>query len=186
MPGLAANSANGVCYAACKRETRTFWSTSMDLDLTDARLLAEIQLNNKASSNALGHAVGLSATAVQRRLKRLRAEGIIESDVAIVNPKAVGQNVGMVVLVSLERDRADIIDHFKQAIRTTPEVMAGYFVTGDADFVLMVTTEDMEQYESFTRNFFIGNQQIKWFKTMVVMDRVKASFALPIDAERFK
>ena len=44
----------------------------------------------------------------------------------------------------------------------------------------------MEQYEAFTREFLIGNQNIKWFKTMVVMDRVKASFALPIDAERFK
>lgn len=45
-------------------------------------------------------------------------------------------------------------------------------------------TQDMKQYESFTRTFFIGD--IKWFKTMVVMDRVKASFALPINAEQFK
>lgn len=158
----------------------------MDLDRMDARLLAEIQQNNRTSSDALGQAVGLSSTAVQRRLKRLREEGIIESDVAIVNPKAIGQNVAMVVLVGLERDRADIIDQFKQAIRTTPQVMSAYYVTGDADFVLIVTTQDMEQYESFTRTFFIGNQDIKWFKTMVVMDRVKASFALPIHAERFK
>lgn len=92
----------------------------------------------------------------------------------------------MVVTVGLERDRADIIDKFKQAIRSTPQIMTGFYVTGDADFVLIVTTEDMEQYEAFTRTFFMGNQDIKWFKTMVVMDRVKASFAVPIDAERFK
>lgn len=152
----------------------------------DARLLAELQVNNRTSSDAMGEAVGLSATAVQRRLKRLRADGIIESDVAIVNPKAVGQHVSMIVLVGLERDRSDIIDQFKQSIRLSPQVMAGYYVTGDADFVLTVTSEDMEQYEAFTREFLIGNQNIKWFKTMVVMDRVKASFALPIDAERFK
>ena len=158
----------------------------MDLDWMDARLLAEVQRNNKTPSDALGETVGLSATAVQRRLKRLRADGIIESDVAIVNPKAIGQNVSMVVMVGLERDRSDIIDQFKQSIRSSPQVMAGYYVTGDADFVLIVTTDDMEQYEAFTRKFFIGNMNIKWFKTMVVMDRVKASFALPIDAERFK
>lgn len=158
----------------------------MDLDWMDARLLVEVQRNNRASSDALGEVVGLSATAVQRRLKRLREDGVIESDVAVVNPKAVGQNVSMVVFIGLERDRSDIIDNFKQTIRATPQVMSGYYVTGDADFVLIVTTEDMEQYESFTRQIFIGNQDIKWFKTMVVMDRVKASFALPIDAERFK
>lgn len=158
----------------------------IELDRMDARLLAEVQRNNRSSSEALGEAVGLSATAVQRRLKRLREEGAIEADVAIVNPKAVGQNVQMLVLVGLERERSDIIDRFKQAIRTTPEVMAGYYVTGDADFVLIVTTDDMEHYEGFTRSFFYGNADIKWFKTMVVMDRVKASFAIPINAERFK
>jgi Lrp/AsnC family leucine-responsive transcriptional regulator len=158
----------------------------MDLDRIDARLIAEVQRNNRTPSEELGETVGLSPTAVQRRLKRLRAEGIIESDVSIVNPKAIGQNVAMIVLVGLERERSDIIDRFKKAIRETPQVMAGYYVTGDADFVLMITTEDMERYEVFTRTFFYGNADIKWFKTMVVMDRVKASFALPIDAERFK
>ena len=118
--------------------------------------------------------MGLSPTAVQRRLKRLRAEGIIEGDVAIVNPKAIGQNVAMVVLVCLERERSDIVDRFKKAIRAVPEIMSGYYVTGDADFVLIVTMEDMERYESFTRNFFHGNPDIKWFKTMVVIDRVKS------------
>jgi Lrp/AsnC family leucine-responsive transcriptional regulator len=158
----------------------------MDLDRIDARLIVEVQRNNRISSEELGEAVGLSPTATQRRLKRLRAEGVIEADVAIVNPKAIGQNVTMIVLVGLERERADIIDRFKSSIRETPQVMAGYYVTGDADFVLIITTEDMERYESFTRNFFYGNVDIKWFKTMVVIDRVKASFALPIDAERFK
>ena len=87
----------------------------------------------------------------------------------------------MLVLVSLERERADIVDKFKAAIRSTPEVMIGYYVTGDADFVLLITAKDMEDYERFTRRFFYENHDIKGFKTMVVMDRVKASFALPID-----
>ncbi|EJT01300.1 AsnC family transcriptional regulator (plasmid) [Rhizobium sp. CCGE 510] len=86
----------------------------------------------------------------------------------------------MIVLVSLERERADIVDRFKAAIRNTSEVMIGYYVTGDADFLLIVTARDMEEYEQFTRRFFYENHDIKGFKTMVVMDRVKASFALPI------
>ena len=157
-----------------------------DLDRADARLLGEVQRNNRLSSEALGEAVGLSSTAVQRRLKKLRADGVIEADVSIVNPKHVGQNVQMIVTVGLERERSDIIDRFKQSIRKTPEVMAGYYITGEADFLLLVTTQDMEGYETFTRAFFYANPDVKWFKTMVVMDRVKASFALPIDAEKFK
>lgn len=151
------------------------------LDRADLALLAAVQDNNRLTSEELGGIANLSPTACQRRLKRLRAEGVIEADVAVVSPKAVGRYITMIVLVSLERERADIVDRFKTAIRNTREVMIGYYVTGDADFILVVTARDMEDYEQFTRRFFYENNDIKGFKTMVVMDRVKAGFSLPMD-----
>jgi Lrp/AsnC family leucine-responsive transcriptional regulator len=153
------------------------------LDRFDLKLLDLVQRDNRLTSEVLGERVGLSATAVQRRLKRLRQDGVIEADVAIVAPKAVGQRVQMIVLVSLERERADIIDRFKKSIRATPEVMNGYYVTGESDFMLLVTTRDMEDYEQFTRRFFYDNPDIKNFKTMVVMDRVKVGFGLALDPD---
>jgi Lrp/AsnC family leucine-responsive transcriptional regulator len=149
------------------------------LDRFDLKLLELVQRDNRLTSETLGERVGLSATAVQRRLKRLRETGVIEGDVAIVSPRAVGQRVQMLVMVSLERERADIIDRFKKSIKVTPEVMNGYYVTGEADFMLVVTTKDMEDYELFTRRFFYENPDIKNFKTLVVMVRVKVGFALP-------
>ncbi|WP_028055461.1 Lrp/AsnC family transcriptional regulator [Sinorhizobium medicae] len=153
----------------------------MALDRADIALLSAVQKNNKLTSEELAARAHLSPTACQRRLKRLRAEGVIEADVSIVSPKAVGRHVTVVVLVCLERERADIIDRFKAAIKNTREVMIGYYVTGDADFLLVVTAKDMEDYEQFTRRFFYENNDIKGFKTMVVMDRVKAGFAFPIE-----
>ncbi|MBB4116532.1 Lrp/AsnC family leucine-responsive transcriptional regulator [Rhizobium sp. BK226] len=153
----------------------------MELDRADLALLNAVQKNNRLTSEELAERAHLSPTACQRRLKRLRAEGVIEADVSIVSPKAVGRHVTVVVLVSLERERADIIDRFKRAIKNTREVMIGYYVTGDADFLLVITAKDMEDYEQFTRRFFYENNDIKGFKTMVVMDRVKAGFAFPIE-----
>lgn len=155
----------------------------MDLDRADAALLNAVQKNNRLTSDELSVMVGLSPTACQRRLKRLREEGVIEADVSIVSPKAAGRPVSMIVLVSLERERHDIIDRFKKVIRDSPEVMMGHYVTGDSDFVLFVSAEDMESYEQFTRRFFYENPNIKGFKTLVVMDRVKASFELPIHVD---
>jgi Lrp/AsnC family leucine-responsive transcriptional regulator len=157
----------------------------MDLDRFDAKLLSLVQSHNRSSSEELGATVGLSATAVQRRLKRLRDKGVIEADVSIVTPKAVGRPIAMLVIVSLERERIDIVDRFKQSIRQTPEVMNGYYVTGDSDFVLIVTAQSMEDYEGFTRKFFYENPDIKGFKTMVIMDRVKTGFSVPIDVDAF-
>jgi Lrp/AsnC family leucine-responsive transcriptional regulator len=157
----------------------------MQLDRLDARLLNILQSHNRYSTEELGTMVGLSATAVQRRVKKMREEGVIEADVSIVKPKTIGRPIAMLVLVSLERERADIVDRFKQSIRHTQEVMNGYYVTGDSDFVLIVTARSMEDYEGFTRKFFYENPDIKGFKTMVVMDRVKVGFSVPIDFDEF-
>ena len=138
------------------------------------------QANNRLTSDELAAEVNLSSTAVQRRLKRLRTEGVIKADVSVIEPKAVGRHISMFVLVSLERERADIVDRFKESIRATPEVMNGYYVTGESDFALVVTAKDMEDYEKFTRRFFYENPDIKGFKTMVIMDRVKVGFSIPV------
>ncbi|WP_459162032.1 Lrp/AsnC family transcriptional regulator [Bradyrhizobium japonicum] len=153
----------------------------MQYDRIDARILEIVQKNNRLTSETIGELAGLSATACQRRLKRLRCEGIIELDVSIVSPKAVGRPIQMLVLVTLERERSDIIDKFKKAIKSSVDVVNGFYVTGEADFVLYITARTMEDYEQFTRRFFYENADIKGFKTMVIMDRVKAGFAIPID-----
>jgi Lrp/AsnC family leucine-responsive transcriptional regulator len=152
----------------------------MEPDKIDMRILAVVQKNNRLTTEVIADMVGLSATACQRRLKRLRTDGIIEADVSIVSAKAAGITVQMMVLVTLERERSDIIDRFKKAIRSTPEVMNGYYVTGEADFILYITARDMEDYEEFTRRFFYENRDIKGFKTLVIMDRVKVGFNIPL------
>ncbi|UVO35806.1 Lrp/AsnC family transcriptional regulator [Bradyrhizobium arachidis] len=152
----------------------------MELDRIDARLLDLVQRNNRLTSEELGAKVGLSASGVQRRLKRLRAKRVIEADVSIISPKAIGRNVTVLVLISFDRARTDIVDRFKRAICTMTEVMSGFYVAGQADFVLLVTANDMEEYEDFTRRLVRENPDIKRFETMVALDRVKAGFVLPM------
>jgi Lrp/AsnC family leucine-responsive transcriptional regulator len=154
----------------------------MELDDIDAKLLTELQRDNRLSTGVLGEHVGLSATAVQRRIRRMREEGVIDGDVSIVSPKAVGRNILMVVLVQLERERADIIDDFKRSIRTSPEVMNGHYVTGEVDFVLTISARDMEDYEDFTRRFFYANPHVRAFRTLVIMDRIKHGYTVPVTA----
>jgi len=149
------------------------------LDALDRKILHEVQLNNQLTSGQLSDKIGLSPTSTQRRLNRLRAEKVIEADVAIVSSAALGRSLTMMIAVTLERERPDIIDHFKKSVRCEPVVMSAYYVTGDTDFILIVSARNMEEYEAFTRNFLYDNPDIKGFKTTVVMDRIKASFYIP-------
>jgi Lrp/AsnC family transcriptional regulator, leucine-responsive regulatory protein len=150
------------------------------LDEFDKKILQHVQRDNQLTSARLSELVGLSPTSVQRRLIKLRANKVIEADIAVVSPKAVDRPLILLVAVELARERSDIIDRFKRAVRDRPEVMSAYYVTGETDFVLVVSAIDMTDYETFTRDFFYNNTDIKGFKTTVVMDRIKASFSLPL------
>ena len=146
------------------------------IDAIDRKILHHVQRDNLLTSARLSELVGLSQTSVQRRLARLRATKAIEADIAVVSPEAVGRPLTMLIAVELARERSDIIDRFKRAVRERAEVMSAYYVTGETDFMLIVSAKDMQDYEAFTRDFFYNNPDIKGFKTTVVMDRIKASF----------
>src|SRR3546814_7803259 len=96
------------------------------LDEFDRRLLALVQANARLTAEQLGERVGLSASACQRRLKRLRETGVIEAEIAVVAPEAVGRALTMIVEVSLEREHPHIVEAFKKSMRATPEVMQCY------------------------------------------------------------
>lgn len=150
------------------------------LDSFDTKLLNLMQINARRTAEELSEAVGLSPSACLRRLNRLRETGVIEAEIAVVSPAAVGQRLTMVVEVSLERERPDIMSDFKKAMRATPEVIQCYYVTGEVDFILIVTVKSMSDYEIFTDNFLFNNKNIRRFSTLVVMDRVKVGLAVPI------
>jgi len=153
----------------------------LDIDEFDLKLLRFVQHNNRLTADELSSKVGLSPSACQRRLVRLRHEGVIERDIAVVSPEAVGRQLTMIVEVTLERERPDIMDEFRRSMIATPEVMQCYYVTGEVDFILVLTARDMRHYEAFTKQFFFANPNIRRFHTMVVMDRVKAGLYVPID-----
>jgi DNA-binding Lrp family transcriptional regulator len=151
------------------------------MDQIDRKILHHVQDNNQLTHAELSDLVGLSPTSVQRRLAKLRENRVITADISVVDPAAAGRPLQMLVSVELARERADIIDRFKRSVRTCPEVMSAYCVTGETDFLLIVSARDMADYEAFTRKFFYNNPDIKGFKTSVVMDRIKAGFGLPMD-----
>lgn len=153
------------------------------LDEFDVKLLKVVQYDNKLTAEAMSERVGLSPSACQRRLKQLRDRGIIEADISVISPETVGRQLTLIVQVTLERERPDIMDEFKRSMIATPEVMQCYYVTGEIDFILILTARNMRHYEQFTKQFFFDNPNIRRFHTLVVMDRVKAGLYVPIVAD---
>lgn len=150
------------------------------LDLIDRKLLDAVQRDANRTAEQLGAACGLSPTAALKRLKRLRSDGVIERETATVSPKALGLNIMAIVMVSLEREDRTVIERFAQDVRETEQIMQGFYITGESDFILMIAAKDMDDYDEFTRTFFYDRHRIKNFKTSVVITPLKVGAALPI------
>jgi len=147
------------------------------LDDFDREILRRMQVDARVTAEDIGAGVHLSAAAVQRRIKRLRKTGVIVAEVAIVDPIAVGQTMSFIVGVELERERADMLGAFRKAARADPNVQQCYYVTGVADFILIVVARDMADFEAFTRRLLFDNANIRRFTTSVVMSRDKVGAA---------
>ncbi|MCG7507507.1 Lrp/AsnC family transcriptional regulator [Mesorhizobium retamae] len=143
------------------------------LDDLDRRILNALQEDNRLSFAELAERVASSAASCMRRVRRLREEGVIVADIALVDPQAVGKSLTVVVNIELESERLDLIDAFKRDMRSAPEVTQCYMVTGDADFVIVVVVEDVAAFETFTKERLYANPNIRKFRSMIMLDRVK-------------
>ncbi|KVU45954.1 AsnC family transcriptional regulator [Burkholderia ubonensis] len=153
------------------------------LDAFDRKLLMEVQRDAQTPQNELGARVNLSTAAVNRRLRRLAEDGVIERYTAVVAPEKVGYALTIVVNVEMESEQIDQIDAMKRTFEQCPQVQQCYYVTGEWDFVLILTVRDMDQYNALTRQLFFSNNNVKRFKTLVSMGRVKVGLGVAVDVE---
>jgi len=153
----------------------------LQLDAYDRKLLQLLQNNNKLSQRDLADAVNLSPSAVNRRIAALEAEGVIMANTAVVDPAKVGKHITVLVEVTLESERLDLLDEVKKRFVECPQVQQVYYVTGDYDFLLVLTVMDMTEYEHLTRELFFISGNVKNFKTHVAMQRSKVSLGISIE-----
>lgn len=149
------------------------------LDSFDRKLLNLLQVDARRPMTALAEAVGLSVPACYRRIRRLRDRGIIEREIAIVRPKALGWPLSMIVLVKLERENSRTLDEIMTVFRRRPEILEAWNVTGDHDFAVRIVARDMEGYDDLTQRLFSDDERVRSFETLVVIRDIKPLSPVP-------
>ena len=152
----------------------------MSLDPFDLALLDAVQQDANTSQQHLGARVTLAPAAVNRRLKKLNADGVVRKTVSLVDPVAVGYGLTVITEVEVENERLDLLDAMKRTFLACPQVQQCYYVAGECDFVLIMAVRNMEQYTELTRTLFFESNNVKRFKTLVSMSNVKVGLDVPV------
>ncbi len=154
------------------------------LDKIDRSILRSLQADGRATYDQLAEQVGLSASAVLRRVKRLEDGLVIDRYVALVTPEKVGLGLTAYLNVRLEKHteshKRNPMDLFRASVQVWPEVVECASLTGDMDYLLRVVVADMAHYSRFVMDTLLKHPSVEDCKTSFVLDRVKATTAIPV------
>ena len=153
---------------------------TMTLDTLDRQILSLYQRDTRVPGEQIGAQVGLSAAAVQRRLKRLRETGVIVAETASLDCRALGLGVTAIVQVDLVDESARATQAFRDKVTACGEVQQCYGVAGGMDYVLVVIVPDLAAYEAFCEACLLHDANVRSFTTQIVLDAAKRGGPLRI------
>jgi Lrp/AsnC family leucine-responsive transcriptional regulator len=150
------------------------------IDDFDRKILDIVQRDCQLKAEAVAAQVGLSASAVLRRLKRLREQGVIRAEVAVLDQRSVGNSLTLLVGLEIERDNYPSLAGLRTWVDKVDAIQQVYYVTGQMDVMLIVTARSMADYDALCARLMADNPVIRRMNTHVVIDAMKLGLQVPI------
>lgn len=155
---------------------------SYPLDPVDLRLLAALQQDSARTNQALAELAMVSPATALRRVKALSEAGLIERQVAVLNPDRLGAGLQAIVELTLDRQGAEWLDAFEAHALPFAEVQQCYRVSPGPDFVLVLQVADMAAYADLAQRLFTAQANVRNVKAFFSVKRAKFTTALALPA----
>lgn len=150
------------------------------LDRIDRAILRQLQRDASISNVALAEKVKLSAPACLRRVERLKSLGLIRGIVALLEPKAVGAGMLVVIGIVLDRSTPDAFAAFEQAARTVSGCMECHVVTGEFDYFMLVRTRDSDSFNRLHAEQLLYLPGVRQIRTFMVLKEILSTTEFPV------
>ena len=151
------------------------------LDLHDRRLLAAVQEDSSRSTNELAERVGLSQAPCWRRLQKLREQGYIRGEVALLDRQALGWTVQLLVQVQLTAHGRAHVEEFTKEMARHDRVLDCFIMLGSVDAVLRIVARDISDYERFFFDVLSQAPGVREANSMVILSEAKSTTKLPVE-----
>ena len=155
---------------------------NVTLDDHDRKLLTLLQRDATATAEALGSEIGLSASSIQRRIKRLRETGVIAREVAILNTDAVGKRMTFIVGVKVDYGKKAEVNTLLKKLLADHRTQQMYYVTGEVDYILTVVVHDMQDYDEWSKGLLLASPAMLRFQSNVVIEGLRVGLEIAVDA----
>lgn len=154
----------------------------MKLSGADRRLLDALQIDATRSQVELADLAGMSRTSCWRRIRDFEEAGLIERQVAILNPNLAGLQIQVLLAVAMTEHTDDNRHDFERHVQSLPEVTECYSVSGERDYVLQVLVRDMVAYNDFLNGQILKHPAVRSASSTFVLRRVKFTTHMALSA----
>ncbi len=151
---------------------------SPPLDDVDRRILNQLQRDCSLTNQQLAELAHVSPPTCLRRVRRLIEAGVIERQVAIVSPQALGNGLTAIVEVSMERQSVEALAAFERHVQDRPQVQQCYRVSAGPDFILIVHVPDMPAYHAFAHRVLTADAGVRNVRSFFATLRSKFAPAI--------
>jgi Lrp/AsnC family transcriptional regulator len=157
-----------------------------DLDAIDTKILTLMQQDASLSTAELADRVGLSQSPCWRRIQRLKEEGYIKAQVAVLDREKLGFSMKIFAQVKMARLTDDERAEFVRVIQSIPEIVECYTVFGELDTLLTILAPDVRWYQDFIFSILLKVPGVQDVRSIVTMSEAKSTTAIPLKARQFR
>ena len=151
----------------------------LELDRLDYKILDRLQIDASESSSEIAERVGLSQSPCWRRIQRLKEEGYVKHQVAILDREKFGESMFIFAQLKMSRLSDDQRDRFVQAIQDIEEVTEAYTLFGDMDVILKVLAPNIAWYQNFTFRTLLRLPGVEDVRSTATLSELKCTHRLP-------
>lgn len=146
---------------------------SINLDDLDLRILAQLQRDASLTNQDLAAAVHASAATCLRRVRRLRDTGVIQGQVALLDPSRIGVSLTVIIEITLDIQTTEHYAQFEAKAATEDAILQCYRVSPGPDFIVIAQVADMPAYHALAHRAFTSNANIRNVRSFFSVHRSK-------------
>lgn len=148
------------------------------LDSRDHAILGILQDDAETPVTAIAEKVSLSVSACSRRLQRLKDDGYVARQVALLDRRRIGLPMTVFVIVRTSRHTAEWLERFRGAIAAVPEIVEAHRLTGNVDYIVKIACRDVEHYDVIYKRL-VNSLEFSEVSAYISMEVLKSETRLP-------
>ena len=150
------------------------------MDSTDRKILALLQEDADTPLATIAERVHLSPTPCWRRIQKLREAGVLRRNVALCDPGKLNVGVTVFVMLRTSQHSQAWLDKFARGVKSIPEVVEFYRMSGEVDYLLRVVVPDIAAYDAVYKRL-IQVAELRDVSSAFAMEEIKFTTALPLE-----